>query len=125
MIYPTKKQLVFMQKELIDIFGGIHGIRDSNILDQSYHAPLQTFSDEELYPTLIKKATHLCYSLVKNHAFIDGNKRIGAHAMLVFLKLNGIELYYDDQELIDIIMGVASGKETEGDLHEWIKKHIE
>jgi len=76
-----------------------------------------------VYPSLPQKAARLCYSLVKNHPFVDGNKRIGAHAMLVFLAVNGVELAYTQEELSAIISVVASGEQGyEGLLH-WLVEH--
>ena len=82
-----------------------------------------TSSGEDIYPSLQQKATRLCFGLVKNHPFIDGNKRIGAHAMLVFLALNGIELQYLQTELSDIILQLAAGEIESADLLHWILAH--
>lgn len=76
-----------------------------------------------MYPTIQQKAARLCYALVKNHPFIDGNKRIGVHAMLVFLALNRIELEYSQEELYSIILNVASSQATIEDLSTWIINH--
>ena len=76
-----------------------------------------------MYPTIQQKAAKLCYGLVKNHPFIDGNKRIGVHAMLVFLALNKIELEYSQEELYSIILNVVSSQVTIEDLSTWIINH--
>lgn len=76
--------------------------------------PFQTFGGKELYPSIQAKAARLCFGLVKNHAMLDGNKRLGAHVMLVFLALNGYELSYSQKELSDVILALASG-----DIGEW------
>ena len=73
--------------------------------DSAVNAPFQTFGGEDLYSTLIEKAARLGYGLIKNHPFLDGNKRAGTHAMLVFLKINRAELNCSDKDLIDIIFG--------------------
>lgn len=78
---------------------------------------------EELFPSIQAKAARLCYGLVKNHAMLDGNKRIGVHAMLVFLALNGYELVYTQAELIDIILSLADGKVEYEELLQWIINH--
>lgn len=78
---------------------------------------------EMLYPTLQAQATRLRYGLVENHPFADGNKRIGAHAMLIFLALNGVELEYNQQELIDVILSVAAGKIDFEEFLNWVKVH--
>ncbi|EPD28706.1 death-on-curing family protein [Actinotignum schaalii FB123-CNA-2] len=86
--------------------------------------PLQSFGGQDLYPSLIDKAVRLAFGLIKNHPFIDGNKRIGTHAMLVFLALNGVELSYTDNEMIAIILSVAAGQVDESGLRAWIDEHL-
>ena len=103
MIILSKQQIIFMHTELIRQTGGSDGIRDNALLDSALAAPFQEFSGQELFPTIQLKAARLGYGLIKNHAMIDGNKRIGAHAMLMFLALNGIELEYTQKELYTII----------------------
>jgi len=88
----SKEQVLLLHSQLIESFGGSSGVRDDNLLDSALETPFQTFDGEELYPTLQAKAARLGYGLIKNHCMIDGNKRIGAHAMLVFLELNGVEI---------------------------------
>ena len=85
----SKEQVLMLHSQLIESFGGSDGVRDENLLDSALESPFQTFDGEELYPTLQAKAARLGYGLIKNHCMIDGNKRIGAHAMLVFLELSG------------------------------------
>ena len=92
-------------------------------MDSALESPFQSFGDEELYPSIQTKAARLCYRLVKNHAMIDGNKRIGAHVMLVFLAVNGYELEYTQKELSDLILGVADGKKEYEDILSWILEH--
>ena len=93
------------------------------MLDSALHAPFQTFGDEDVYPTLQQKAARLCFGLVKNHPFVDGNKRIGAHAMLVFLVLNGVELQYSQAELSDVILSLAAGEIEFANMLTWILTH--
>ena len=121
----TKNQVTALQDQLIERFGGTHGIRDEGILDSALHVPFQTFSGEELYPDIFEKAARLGFGLVKGHAFIDGNKRIGTHVMLIFLRLNGVMLRYSDDELIQMIFDVASGSADEKTLLTWLKDHTE
>ncbi len=125
MIYLSKKQIILLQERLIEVFGGSSGIRDDNLLDLSINSIHQTFDGVDLYPSIIHKAVHLGFSLVSNHAFIDGNKRIGTHAMLLMLELNGYELEYKDSELIDIIMDIASSNKKEENLFQWVKSHCD
>lgn len=123
MIRLTKKQILAMHHDLIEEFGGIHGIRDHGLLDAAISAPFQSFSGEELFPTIQSKAARLGYGLIENHAMLDGNKRLGAHVMLVFLALNGIELEYSQKELYTVILDVASGQCSFEELMVWILDH--
>ena len=123
MIRLSKSQVLLIHDQLITETGGSYGLRDEGMLDSSLNAPFQTFGGEDVYPSLQQKATRLCFGLVKNHPFIDGNKRIGAHAMLVFLALNGIELQYSQTELSDIILQLAAGEIDTEDLLYWILSH--
>lgn len=119
----NKRQILMLHQHLVDETGGSPGLRDEGPLDSALNAPFQTFGDTSAYPSLQQKAARLCYGLVKNHPFIDGNKRIGAHAMLVFLAVNGLELSYTQQELSDIILQVAAGEKEYDDLLVWLLAH--
>lgn len=119
----NKRQILMLHQHLVDETGGSPGLRDEGLLDSALNAPFQTFGDTSAYPSLQQKAARLCYGLVKNHPFIDGNKRIGAHAMLVFLAVNGLELSYTQQELSDIILQVAAGEKKYDDLLVWLLAH--
>ena len=89
MIKLTKEQILMLHSELIKTTGGSDGIRDIGLLESALETPFQSYGGEELYPSIWAKAARLCYGLVKNHALVHGNKRIGVHAMLVFLSVNG------------------------------------
>lgn len=123
MIRLTKKQVLMLHTQLIESTGGCDGVRDDGLLDSALESPFQSFGGEELYPSIQAKAARLCYGLVKNHAMLDGNKRIGAHAMLVFLAVNGYELDYTQKELADLILDVADGKQGYEDILAWILEH--
>ncbi len=123
MIKLTKKQIILLHSQLIETTGGSDGIRDEGLLESALEAPFQSYGDLELFPTVQSKAARLGYGLIKNHAMIDGNKRIGTHAMLVFLALNGIEIQYTQQELYEEIIGVAAGEIEFEDLLKWILEH--
>ena len=120
----TKEQIKMLHSALVERFGGQDGLRDEGMLDSALNTPFQTFSGSELYPDLLSKAARLAFGLIANHPFIDGNKRIGTHAMLVFLRLNNVELEYDDDDLIALILGTAAGEYDEKIILEWLKKHI-
>ena len=112
----SKEQVLLLHTQLIEVFGGSDGVRDYNLLDSALQTPFQSFAGEELYPTIQAKAARLGYGLIKNHTMLDGNKRIGAHAMLVFLALNGIEMKYTQKELYETVLAVAAGSLEYGDL---------
>ena len=123
MKYLTREQVIKLHQTLIETSGGSLGIRDEGMLDSALNTPLQTFDKHELFPSILDKASRLAFGLIKNHPFIDGNKRIGTHAMLIFLALNNIMLSYKDEELVHIIFKVASGRANEYDLYSWIENH--
>ena len=119
----SKEQILMLHTQLVQQTGGSDGVRDYNLLDSALETPFQSFGGDELYPTIQAKAARLGYGLIKNHCMIDGNKRIGTHAMLVFLALNGIELKYTQKELYETILDVAAGNiEYEG-LLQWVLDH--
>lgn len=120
----TKEQILLLHSQLVKEFGGSLDIRDDSLLESAINTPFQTYVGEELYPTLLDKASRLCFGLVKNHPFVDGNKRIGTHAMLVFLAINDIDLKYTDTELIELILSVASGTQSDSDILQWLQQHI-
>ena len=123
MIVLTKKQIIAMHGKLASLTGGAAGVREEALLDSALEQPFQAFGGEDLYPTVQAKATRLAFGLAKNHALLDGNKRIACHSMLVFLALNGIELDYSQQELSDTFFALASGTLDEAGLLEWIGNH--
>lgn len=123
MMVLDKKQVMMLHERLIETTGGSKGIRDEGMLDSALANPFQSFGGEELYPGIQAKAAQLCFGLVKNHAMVDGNKRLGAHTMLVFLALNGFELSYSQKELSDMILGVAAGNLGADDILQWIIEH--
>lgn len=124
MKWMSKEQVLSLHSELITEFGGVDGIRDEAMLDSALNTPFQTFEGVDLYPGVIEKAARIGYGLVKNHPFVDGNKRIGTHIMLVFLSLNNILLEYEDDDLIDVVLSIASGDMDDAKLREWIEDHI-
>ena len=103
--------------------GGSVGVRDENLLDSAIKSINQTFDGKELYSTKEEKGARLGYNLVANHAFIDGNKRMGIHIMILFLECNGVCLDYTQQELIDLGLGVAAGEIKYEQLLNWVIAH--
>lgn len=123
MILLTRAQVLSMHRSLIEQTGGSLGIRDENLLDAALAAPFQEFEGTEFFPSIQSKAARLGYGLIRNHAMVDGNKRIGAHTMLVFLALNGVELAYTQEELYTIVLHVAAGEATQETLLNWLLEH--
>lgn len=116
-------QVLKLHDALLEEFGGTSGIRDQGLLDSALNTPFATFGGKYLYPSLQAKAAQLGFGLVSNHPFVDGNKRTGAHVMLVFLAINGVDLNYTEEELIDVVLQVASGNINAQELLEWILEH--
>ncbi len=121
----TKEQVLLLHSILIRETGGTDGLRDEGLLESALEAPFQSFGETDAYPSIQQKAARLGFGFIRNHAFIDGNKRIGAHAMLVFLSLNGIELTYTQSELSDMILAVAAGAQNFDDMVIWVIEHQE
>lgn len=124
MIWLTKEQVIRLHSELIAATGGLDGLRDENLLQSALLSPMQTYDSKELFPTIIDKAVRLACGLTQNHPFIDGNKRIGAHAMLIILALNGISLSYSQKELSDVFLQLAADEVSFEELRDWVYSHI-
>ena len=120
----SRKQIIVLHELTIDEFGGLHGIRDEKLLDSALNAPFQTFDRQSLYPTIVAKAASLCYGLINNHAFHDGNKRIGVLALVSFPRGNHLAVEAADDEWIELGLDVASGKMEQKEIMEWIVRHI-
>ena len=119
----TKAQIILLHAQLKET-GGSDGIRDEGLLDSAILNPFQSFDGKELYPSVLEKGARLGFGLIQNHAFVDGNKRIGAHVMLVFLALNGYVFSYTQKELTEIILSVAAGEKDCDDLLLWLQSHL-
>lgn len=112
MIKLTVNDIMLLHEKIIDKTGGIRGIRDVGLLEMAVSSPFASFGGEDLYKTLEEKAEQLCNSLIRNHPFLDGNKRIGILAMLVFLDLNGKKLNIINEEIVSLGLGIAKGNEV-------------
>lgn len=123
MIVLSKQQIIAMHHALIMETGGLDGLRDEGLLDSAIAAPFQPFDSTELFQSVQQKAARLACGLVQNHPFLDGNKRIGAHAMLVFLALNGFPLFYMQDELVWVFLKMAAGEIGYDDLLKWVIAH--
>jgi death-on-curing protein len=119
----STETVIALHRELIEQSGGIDGVRDFHLLDSSVNSPFHTYGGQYLYPTLQSMAAHLAFSIIKNHPFLDGNKRIGILSMLVFLELNGLPVTCTDNELASLGWGLADSSITESNLIDWIISH--
>ena len=123
MIVLSAHKVMQLHRFLMQETGGLDGLRDEGLFDSAVQGPFATFGGQELYPSIEEKAAKLGVTLTKNHAFLDGNKRIGAYALLIFLDVNGVVMEYSDADLIALGLGMADGSlEYEGVL-DWIQQH--
>ena len=123
MIGLTKGQIIELHMAIYERYGGDHGVLNEGMLDSALQAPFQTFGGADLIPDTKEKIVHLAFGLIKNHAFRDGNKRIGALVLLTLLELNGYPVKATNAEFADIIMGVAASEKKEEDLMAWVEAH--
>lgn len=124
MIYLTLGQVLELHRRLIEQSGGSMGVRDFGALESAIAQPQMTFGGEELYPTLVEKASALGFSLVMNHPFVDGNKRVGHAAMEIFLVLNGYEINASVDEQEKEILQLAAGELKREEFTEWARRYI-
>ena len=123
MLRLTVEQVKAMHTRLVMKTGGSDGIRDMGLLESAVNAPFQSFGGCDVYPTIFEKAARLGFGLSQNHAFIDGNKRIAAQAVLTFLALNGIEIDCTEFELFSLFYKLAASEVTFDGLTDWLKNH--
>ncbi|MEO1998914.1 MAG: type II toxin-antitoxin system death-on-curing family toxin [Planctomycetaceae bacterium] len=124
MRYLTLGEVLDLHRRIIEQSGGAVGVREMGGVESAVPQPQMTFEGEELYPTIESKATALCFSLVMNHPFVDGNKRIGHGAMETFLVMNGFEIAANVDEAEKIILTLAAGELSREELLEWVASHI-
>jgi len=124
MRYLTISEVEELHRLALEHSGGADGIRDRGGLESAVAQPAMTFSGQDLYPTLVEKAAAICFSLVMNHPFIDGNKRAGHFAMETFLLLNGKEIAATVDEQEQIILRLAAGEIERDELSEWLESQI-
>lgn len=115
--------ILYIHRQTISKHGGLEGIRDIDLIKSALETPFLTFDGEDLNKTVLDKISALIYSLIKNHGFRDGNKRVGTIAMGVLCELNNIKLEFSQKELIDFGLDIASGDMTKDDIKNWIINH--
>ena len=124
MIWISAEDVILIHSRVIDGSGGLDGLRDRDGLEAAVSAPMQTFDGKELYPTDLEKIARLGFGLASNHAFVDGNKRIGAMMTQLLLKWNDYDLTLRSGELADMFIAIADGTAKEMDLPDWIHAHL-
>lgn len=125
MRFLNVNDMIEIHESLIAVYGGLNGVRNENLIYSSIEQIYQTFAGEDLYPSLEEKTARLGYSIIRNHPFLDGNKRTGLALMLHTLLINNIELDEDYiNESLLFIQSLASGEKTYEEVLEWIKKVI-
>jgi death-on-curing protein len=123
--YLTLNEILTLHERIAADSGGGIGVRDLGLLESAIAQPKQTFGGSDLYPEIPQKAAALGFSLISNHPFVDGNKRVGHAALETFLILNGWELVGDVSEHERIVLAVASGELSREQLTEWVREHAE
>jgi death-on-curing protein len=119
----TVEQLLIFHEKIIVSTGGSNGVRDRTLLESAINKANQTFDGQDLYDGVIRKVSVISYSLIKNHGFVDGNKRIGVAVMLLLLRINGLRIKYTQEELIEFGLRTAEGELNEEDIEGWIMRH--
>lgn len=125
MNYLSTEQVLFLHARLIKETGGSLGVHDIGLLKAAIARPQSTFDGDDLYPDLISKAAALVHSLIENHPFIDGNKRVGITAAGLFLKLNGVHLIADSKELEEFTLTIAKGVSNILEIRVWLEQKTE
>lgn len=125
MIWITTDDIILIHSRIIKGSGGLDGLRDRAGLEAAIAAPMQSFGGQDLFPSAIEKIARLGFGLAANHAFVDGNKRIGAMMVQLLLKWNGYNLHLEIGELADMFISIAEGSADETALLNWIKAHLQ
>ena len=119
----SKEHIIKLHSQIVELTGGTDGVREMELLESAIESPFQACFGADVYPTIQEKGTRLGFGLIKNHCMLDGNKRIGVHAMLVFFDLNGIVLSYTQKELYEMVLAVAGSTMEYEDMLEWVSAH--
>lgn len=123
MIKFSKEKVLLLHQIMAEATGGSVGVRDDGLLDSALEAAFAGFGGKEFYPTKEEKGARIGFSLISNHAFVDGNKRIGIYVMLSFLEMNGIRIQCTDDELVHVGLSVADGSMGYEELLDWVLAH--
>ena len=123
MIKFSKEKVLLLHQLIAQETGGSVGVRDEGLLESALETAFSGFGGQEFYPTKEEKGARLGYILISNHAFVDGNKRIGVYVMLTFLEVNGIRLDCTNEDVVKIGLGVADGSMDYEALLAWVREH--
>ncbi|MBQ8834750.1 MAG: type II toxin-antitoxin system death-on-curing family toxin [Oscillospiraceae bacterium] len=123
MIKFSKDKVLLLHQLIAQETGGSIGVRDEGLLESALEAAFSGFGGVEFYPTKEEKGARLGYNLISNHAFVDGNKRIGMYVMLTFLEVNGIHMDCTNEDVVTVGLGVASGNMDYEALLSWVREH--
>ena len=123
MIKFSREKVLLLHQLIAQETGGSIGVRDEGLLDSALENAYSSFGGQEFYPTKEEKGARIGYSLISNHAFVDGNKRIGMYVMLTFLEVNGIKMQCTNEEVVKTGLGVASGEIGYEELLQWVLNH--
>jgi len=118
------ENIILFHEKIIKETGGSAGVRDRGLIESALNRAFVTYDGQDLYPSIIDKISVITYSLVNNHGFVDGNKRIGIAVMVLLLKMNNIKVYYTQQELTDLGLKIAQGLMKEKNISNWIKERV-
>ena len=124
MRFLSIENIILFHEKIVKETGGSAGIRDRGLIESALNRAFMTYDGKDLYPNLNEKIAVIAHSLISNHGFIDGNKRIGVAVMVILLKMNNIKVSYTQRELIDLGLKTAEGLMNEKDILNWVEKHI-
>ena len=119
----TKEKVLLLHQYIAAETGGTVGVRDEGLLESALQSAFATFDGRELYPSKEEKAARIGASLVSNHSFLDGNKRIGMYVMLTFLETNGVRIECTDEDIVQAGLALAAGTMAYEGLLAWIREH--
>jgi len=123
MIKLDTNQVLFLHGLMYKETGGSSVLRDTGILESAIYHAYASFEGKDLYPAIEEKAARQAYGIIRNHPFLDGNKRTGLFVMLILLELNGIKLNFSQSELVELGIGIADGNIDSGQITKWIFEH--
>ena len=123
MIKFSKDKVLLLHQLIAQETGGSIGVRDEGLLESALEVAFSSFGGDEFYPSKEEKGARLGYNLISNHAFVDGNKRIGMYVMLTFLEVNGIHMDCTNDEVATVGLAVASGEMDYDQLLNWVRSH--